>query len=168
MLDAFLHGQIAAWLTSPWLIVVAVIIRVITTMLAIRAGRQATLIGRLDFVVFLVVLTMILFMSFVSMTLVVLGLDNDDLLVIVLLIAYQATMYFCVKWSVQRLRSIGWSPNWAWLLNVDGLAYVVMAILCIMPPAANSETANSKTANSETGNSKTGNGETDMATPAAI
>lgn len=38
------------------------------------------------------------------------------------------------RYTARRLKEIGWSPHWAWLLLVSWIGYAFMILLIFMPP----------------------------------
>lgn len=130
----YLHGMIGTLLSSSWLIAIVAIGHLVTTMAGIKAGRRERPAGRGEFVLLLALLVGLCVIAGGSMAILAAGIQSDILLPICLLLADQVAQYFSVKWSVQRLRSIGWSPNWAWLLIINGVAAGVVLALCLLLP----------------------------------
>lgn len=122
------------WLAAAFALALC---RLIVTYLGIKAGIAARPIARVDFILAQLLLGVLGFIAFGSLLMMLTAFgrsESDAMLLSVMMILNTVLQYFFVKIAVQRLRSIGWSPRWAWLMTFDSLSRAMTLILCCVPP----------------------------------
>jgi len=123
------------WMMAPWLMVLSSIARVIATYIGIQMGVGAKSIARGDYILFSIVYAALGFIALGVIAMVAGVLDSQIPVPLLCYLAYPFAAFFLVRASVQRLRDIGWSPQWAWLLVFDGMITPLMLLLWIIPTA---------------------------------
>jgi hypothetical protein len=102
----------------------------------IVASRRARPLPRSHYFIAVIVINAIIiligiFTTAISQGMAALGLDIGAYLAVAVLIVAE---YFLAYYSARRLRDMGWSPGFTWVLLVPWLGYAMMVLLLFVPP----------------------------------
>jgi uncharacterized membrane protein YhaH (DUF805 family) len=103
--------------------------------LGILASRRAQPLPRSHYFIAVVVINVIIlligiFAAAIAQGMAAMGLTIGAYLAIVILIVAE---YFLAYYSARRLRDMGWSPHFTWILLVPWIGYVMMVLLIFVP-----------------------------------
>ncbi len=137
MTDDYLRWLIGAWawLSPSWLAVAILIGRLVAIAAGIWLGCLARPVTRGGFVLFAMVYDGLVVSAGLGIAMALGANGSQDRLLAVLAAAYPVAQFYFVASAVRRLRDMGWSPSWAWLLLVDGLLMPLTLLLSIAASA---------------------------------
>ena len=126
-------------MVHPILFVVTWVVTLTATYLGIARGGQERPLSRSHYFVFIIAFDVaIFFIAWIAGLLEgLIGLAGVSIVPLIQVGLVGFIIFMMTRYSARRLREIGWSPQWAWLLLVYVIGYLFMLVLLLTPPTKN-------------------------------